>query len=98
MKLNLKYLEPALAIIFVALYGFATYQRNYIWKDELSLWSYVVKKSPNKARPYINLASVYVGISRFPDAVEASKEALRLRSDYAEALYNLNVAEGRLKD
>ena len=30
-----------------------------IWKDDLSLWEDIVKKSPNKARGYNNLGTSY---------------------------------------
>jgi len=34
-----------------------TYERNTIWSNAVSLWSDVVKKSPQKARPHNNLGN-----------------------------------------
>jgi tetratricopeptide (TPR) repeat protein len=34
----------------------ATVARNQVWANELSLWRDVVRRSPNKGRPYIGLA------------------------------------------
>ncbi|MBN1526634.1 MAG: tetratricopeptide repeat protein [Candidatus Omnitrophica bacterium] len=40
-------------------YGVLAYNRNFVWKDELSLWTDAVKKSPHKSRPYMQLATFY---------------------------------------
>ena len=42
------YVEFLVLVSLVLLFATATYQRNLIWKDDLSLWSDVVKKSPTK--------------------------------------------------
>jgi len=38
---------------FVSIYW--VWQRNAVWSDEIALWQDVVKKSPNKVRPHVNL-------------------------------------------
>jgi len=45
-------IEILIIVIISASYGFAAYQRNFVWKDDLSLWSDGVKKSAGKARPH----------------------------------------------
>ncbi len=37
----------------------ATYARNTLWKDKVSLWEDVVSKSPNSPRGYNNLGIAY---------------------------------------
>ena len=44
--------EFLIITVLLVVYGWATYERNIIWKDELSLWSDVAKNSPNKGRAY----------------------------------------------
>jgi hypothetical protein len=44
-----RYIELALLVVLICTYGFTSYQKNVIWKNEMSLWSDVVKKSPQKA-------------------------------------------------
>ncbi len=51
-------LYAMIAIVFGAL-GVATFTRNEVWKDDVSLWTDVVAKSPKKARGYLNLARAY---------------------------------------
>ena len=75
----------AVAIVFSAW----TYQRNAVWQNELSLWSDVVKKSPNKARPQLNLG---LAISKRGNILEAEKQyrqAVRLDPGYDLAHFNL---------
>ncbi|MBF0484095.1 MAG: tetratricopeptide repeat protein [Candidatus Omnitrophica bacterium] len=43
----------------IVLLGMITFQRNAIWKDDISLWSSVVKESPNKPSPNYNLGCAY---------------------------------------
>ncbi len=48
-----------LLVAIVGSLGLATYERNKVWLDEITLWSDVVKKSPKKARGYVNLGRAY---------------------------------------
>ena len=62
-----RYIELAVLMGFVMVSGIVAHQRNFVWKDDFSLWSDAVKKSPNKARPHdymgIALARVLWGLS-----------------------------------
>ncbi|MBI5676376.1 MAG: tetratricopeptide repeat protein [Nitrospirae bacterium] len=75
----------------VILFSIATYQRNIVWKDEVSLWEDVVRESPGKARPHNNLGNAYLK-GRIDEAINEYKTALRLNPDYAEAYSNLGSA------
>jgi tetratricopeptide (TPR) repeat protein len=87
-----QYLEFIILFGLVFTYGWATYQRNFVWKDEVTFWSDVVKKSPYKARPYNNLGRAYLTNKAFPQAVPFLKEALRLNPYFSFAHYNLGIA------
>jgi tetratricopeptide (TPR) repeat protein len=54
-----RYVELTVLISLVLLYGWAAYERNFVWKDNLSLWSDVVEKSPYKARGYNEIGMYY---------------------------------------
>ncbi len=82
--------------VVVILFSVATYQRNRVWNDEISLWADVVQKSPNKARGYINLGAVYREQNRLQEAIQAYKTALTLKPDIADTHYNLGIAYGKL--
>jgi tetratricopeptide (TPR) repeat protein len=72
--------------------GVATYARNSVWHDPLTLWSDVVAKSPGKARARYNLGRSYVQVGRLDDAIREFHEALRRDPEYAEAHHNLGAA------
>ena len=46
-------------IICVA-FSLLTYQRNEVWKDGITLWNDTIRKSPHKARPYLNRGNYYL--------------------------------------
>jgi len=62
----------AVAILF----SYWTYERNKIWQDELTLWADCQKKSPNKARPNLNLGLAYFEKNRPDEAIPFLKKAL----------------------
>jgi tetratricopeptide (TPR) repeat protein len=70
----------------------AAYNRNFVWKDEITLWEDVVGKSPDKARGYNNLGVAYKENDLPDKALQGYKKAIRLKLDYAEAHNNLGSA------
>lgn len=60
----LRYLELLVLIMLVGVFATVAHRRNLVWKDDLSLWSDVVKKSPSKDRPHD-----YMGIACFKNGL-----------------------------
>lgn len=54
------------------------FYRNQIWKNELTLWEDVVKKSPHKARVNANLGRIYAGENRDQEALTLLTRAITL--------------------
>lgn len=79
----------------VAGFSLSAYQRNFIWKDALSLWSDVVTKSPVKARPHNNLGKAYVDNGLIDAAILEITEALRLKPN--TAVYYINLGNAYLE-
>ena len=69
-----------------------TYQRNLVWADRVTLWSDVVNKSPNKARPHFNLGSAYSKLNQLDKAIPLYKRALEISPDMAQPHINLGEA------
>jgi len=80
----------ALAVCVILL-AIATYKRNTIWKDAATLWSDVLTKSPNKARPHLSRGTAYDDAGEHEEAAREYQTALRLRPGYAEAHNNLGM-------
>ncbi|MBI5196913.1 MAG: tetratricopeptide repeat protein [Nitrospirae bacterium] len=86
-------LLAAILIVF----SIAAYQRNAVWKDEISLWQDVVGKSPSKPRPHYNIGFAYGKQGLLNEAIHEYSTAIRIKPDYHEAHNNLGVAYGRQK-
>ncbi|OGW47463.1 MAG: hypothetical protein A2Y66_00955 [Nitrospirae bacterium RBG_13_41_22] len=86
-----RYIEFIILFAFVLIYGLATCERNIVWKDDFTLWSDVVRKSPNKARPRSNLGLAYYRNKEFFQATEQFKKALSLNPDFSYARFNLGT-------
>ena len=85
---TLRYLLWAL----VAVYAFAAIQRNKVWKDPVTLWSDVIKKSPLKARGYNNRGAEYSERGQYELAVADFSNAIRLWPNYPLAYRNRSLA------
>ena len=83
--------------VLVVILSVATYQRNLIWKDDLTLWTDVVQKSPTKARGHNNLGIAYQDLGRSDEAIQEYKTALALEPNYAEAHNNLGSIYSKLE-
>jgi len=81
MKLT-PYLEYLILISLVAIFGTATYQRNLIWKDSLSLWSDVIEKSPQKRRPNNNLSYACAEKGLIDRAISLAKKTISLNPNW----------------
>jgi len=82
--------------VLVLILSVLTYERNLVWKDEASLWTDVVRKSPNKARGHNNLGVNFEKLQRTDDALEEYKSALTFQPDYVQAHNNLGVVYEKL--
>ena len=85
----------AILLVIISCYSVLTYIRNFIWQDELTLWSDVMRKSPNKARPYNNRGVAYDKLGNFIQAVSDYNEAIARDPNSANAYNNRGVTCGK---
>jgi|694.fasta_scaffold02357_9 tetratricopeptide (TPR) repeat protein len=91
-----KYLAYFIFMVIIGVNSVLTYQRNNVWKDSLSLWSDVVSKSPNKARPYLNRGVAQWSLGNWKDAMSDYSQAIKLNPNYfAAAYWNLGIAQSK---
>jgi len=62
----------------LGLFSAWTYQRNLTWSDDLTLWTDVLMKSPNKARPHTNYALALMDRGRVDEAIKHYRISARL--------------------
>lgn len=65
-----------------------TFQRNKVWRSELTLWQDVVKKSPQKSRPNLNLGRAYNDIGDHEKALFYYNKAISLDPQNRKAYNN----------
>ena len=86
-----KWLIAAIGCALIIIYAYWTFERNYVWRDHLTLWADCVKKSPNKARAYAPLGAAQKKLNMLDEAFETFRKALELNPDFVEALHNMGV-------
>ncbi len=80
------------ALVLILVLGYATWQRNQIWSDDLRLWHDVIAKSPGKARPYNDIGAILIGKQRFEEAIDYLSRSVELDPQYPYAYSNLGLA------
>ena len=89
---NIKIMTVILMVV-IACNAVLTYQRNKVWKDDLSLWNDAVLKSPHKSRPYNNRGIAYYRLKgSYEKAISDYSKAILLNNTYAEAYNNRGLA------
>lgn len=78
--------------LLLAISGYATYQRNHVWRDRRALWTDVAAKSPDKPRVLTNLGKYYVDTLSPAAAIPLLEHAVALSPDYYPAHYSLGLA------
>jgi tetratricopeptide (TPR) repeat protein len=81
-----------IAAVLVCVLGYATFKRNAVWQDDIRLWKDVIAKSPNKARPYNNLAVAMHAKGQFAESIEVLSRSVELDPDHPHAYNNLALA------
>ncbi|KPK01603.1 MAG: hypothetical protein AMK71_04965 [Nitrospira bacterium SG8_35_4] len=90
--------KPPLARVFFAavlalacLYSVATVKRNMVWKNELTLWTDAVQKSPDGVLPHMQLGIAYSDQGDIAKALEQYQAALRINPEFADAYTNIGL-------
>jgi protein O-mannosyl-transferase len=88
LALSMIIVLPALAI--------TSHRQTGFWKDSLTLFSHAAQVTSNNWLAYYNLSVFYGKLGQHSEAIEACKQTIRIRRDYAEAYDNLGIALGKL--
>ena len=88
---NNKKAVMACLVLVTLLFSFWTYERNKVWKDELTLWTDNYKKSPNKARVNFNLGVAYLNSNKASEAIPFLHAGLNFYEKDVELQQNVSV-------
>ncbi|MCC7202831.1 MAG: tetratricopeptide repeat protein [Nitrospirae bacterium] len=100
-RVSLRIAVLILAVVTVLPLSVASYQRNRVWKDHVTLWRDVVSKSPLKARTHSNLAYASFNQGLAEEAVREYRTAIRLKPGIASVHNNLALvyySQGRIDE
>jgi hypothetical protein len=97
-----KYFGVTVAIIVLVLLFFSTLKQITIWKDDLTLWSYVTDREPGQvAFAHYNLGTVYLHRNMYDKAAEQYLITLKMKPYFMDAHYNLGLTycnQGRAQE
>ena len=82
-----KYIAFSIFLIIIVSNSYLTVERNNVWKDDLTLWSDVVSKSPNKARPIYSRGYAYFGLGKLEMAIADFSKSIEINSRYTEPYF-----------
>lgn len=80
-----------LLIVFLSANAYGVYQRNKVWKDELSLWHDVTIKSPKNGRGMMNYGLALMEKADYENAEKYFNKALELTPNYPTLFINLGI-------
>lgn len=86
----------ALALIIASVFALLNFQRNFIWKDKLTLMQTMVKDAPNSAFAHYSLGIGYDSLGNLENAAKQFEKAIQIQPDYFEAHNNLGIVYDQL--
>lgn len=78
--------------------GFATHERNKVWRSGLDFWGNVMENAPGKARAYNNFAVALSDQKKYREAIPFYKKAVQMDGKYPDPWNNLAVIYSLLGD
>jgi len=90
--LRANFLKAVMICAITLVFAAWTYERNTTWSNAVSLWSDVVKKSPQKVRPHNNLGNALKHQGKIEEAIVHFNKALQINPGYSKAHNNLGTA------
>jgi tetratricopeptide (TPR) repeat protein len=96
-SLPAKIAAPCALALFLCANGYATFQRNRVWKSEETLWHDVVIKSPGNPRGLMNYGNTLMAKGDYEGALDYFHRAQQLTPRYFVLLINLAIAENATK-
>lgn len=80
-----------LLTLLILVLSIETFQRNRVWKNEYTLWSDAVIKSPRKARVHFNLGVSEAEMGYLSQAMSEFENTIVLDNRYVDAYHNLGA-------
>lgn len=79
-------------LLVTTLLATATFNRNRVWRSEVSIWADAVEKSPNSARAWNNLGGAYIKQRDPMSSIKSIVKSIELDPSKPDAWNNLGIA------
>lgn len=89
--LNLRKAGTYFFSIVIILYSALTFNQNKVWKDELTLYTSILKFNPYSVRAHFMLGKTYNKLNRDGDAMRELQTVIKLKPSYVNAYNDLGV-------
>ena len=83
-------------LLFLGLNAYGVFQRNKVWKTELSLWKDVTLKSPQNGRGFMNYGLALMAQGDYQNAEINYIKALELTPNYPTLYTNLGILKNAM--
>ncbi|MBT8363715.1 MAG: tetratricopeptide repeat protein [Deltaproteobacteria bacterium] len=97
-QIKQKWLTVGISCALIILCAYWTFERNRVWRDQITLWADCIKKSPHKARPYSNLGIALTNKERYDEALRNFLKAIQIKPNFVQAQYNLGILYDKLDE
>jgi len=75
-------------LVIITWYSCLTFQRNSVWKNEMTMLNDVIQKSPHKERPLNNRGLIFSTQGKLPQAIADFTKAIEINPTYTNAYIN----------
>ncbi|MBE9536059.1 MAG: tetratricopeptide repeat protein [Proteobacteria bacterium] len=82
----------------LVMYAFKTFRYSAVWKSDLSLWSYSIKKYPDSDKSFNSRGNAFAGSGDYAEALSDFDRAISINPKNASAYTNRGVVLIRLED
>lgn len=92
------WLVGGLFVIVLVAYSARAVARNRDWRDEIAFYRQTIADFPGFPRAYLNLGEALMRRNRLPEALDVTREAIRLSPNYPDPHMNLGLIYWRQGD
>jgi hypothetical protein len=93
-----KNLSLYIVIVVFIIFGVRTVVRTHDFKTNKGIWLATLKNAPLSYRVFNNLGDVYTKEGEYEEAIKYFEQSVRLKPDYADAVYNIGYVYTLLPD
>jgi tetratricopeptide (TPR) repeat protein len=91
-----KYIAILLFVIIAGSNSILTYERNKVWRDDLSLWNDNIAKTPNLPRAFVDRGFAYSVLGQWDKAIDDYSKAIEIYPGFTKAYVDRGVAYAKL--